>query len=120
MLVTYEKLRTAGEIARLNGGKREQYRIELYKRYTGKDPAKIVYNGFKVTRPDGTTSYYTIHYRTDNLKPYAIYLNGSQTAQNTYISRGQCVRTLDRLRVAIAKNRPADKIELLHGSEIIA
>ncbi len=120
MIYTYEELRTKRETELINGAHREKYQTELYKRYTGKDPAKTVYNGFRATRPDGERIYYTIHYRTDNARPYAIYINGSQSAaENTYIYRGACVRALNQIRAILAARRPDIIINDLNGAEII-
>ena len=119
MTVTYNEIIRREEEKRANGARCEQYKIDLYKRYTGKNPAAVLYNGFSVMRPDGLKNYYTIHYRTDNLRPYAIYINGSQTRENTYIYRGACVRALNQIRDAIAHNRPRDIINDINGPEII-
>jgi hypothetical protein len=107
------------EKERIKGNFREDHRIELYKRYTGKDPDKIVYNGFKVIRPDGTQIYYTIHYRTDNTRPYAIYLDGSQTHHKTYIKRFYLEKLLKQIARDFKTLRPEFKIEHLRGKEII-
>lgn len=107
------------EKERINGNFREDHRVELYKQYTGKDPAAIVYNGFKITRPDGSTIFYTIHYRTDNTRPYAIYLDGSQTWHKTYIKRFYLEKLLKQIAREIHAFHPDFKIEHLHGAEII-
>lgn len=107
------------EKERINGNFREDYRIELYERYTGKNPDQIVYNGFRVIRPDGSRHYYTIHYRTDNSRPYAIYHDGDQMPHKTYIKRFYLEKTLKQLAQQIKTARPSDKIEHLHGKEII-
>jgi hypothetical protein len=118
-IYTHHDLIKQREKERINGNFRENYRVELYKRYTGKDPAAIVYNGFKITRPDGTQHYYTIHYRTDNTRPYAIYHDGDQTHHKTYIKRFYLEKLLKQLARQIQTARPHDKIEHLHGIEII-
>jgi hypothetical protein len=107
------------EKERINGNLKEDYRVDLYKRYTGKDPNKIVYNGFKVTRPGGTTSYYTIHYRTDNTRPYAIYLDGDQIPHKTYIKRFYLEKLLKQIACDLQATRPDFKIDHLRGTEII-
>ena len=107
------------EKERIKGNFRENYRIELYKQYTGKDPATTVYNGFKVTRSDGTEHYYTIHYRTDNTRPYAIYIDGYQTPGKTYIKRFYLEKQLRQHAEYIKRARPGDKINHLYGAEII-
>lgn len=119
MIYTYEELRAQRERVRVNLGCFENYRAELYRRYTGKNPAEIVFQGFTATRPDGERIYYTIHYRTDNSRPYAIYINGSQTQGNTYIYRGFCVRALNKLREILQANCPDIIINDLNGPEII-
>lgn len=116
---TYNDLIKQKEKERINGNFRENYKIELYKRYTGKDPDAPVYNGFCVTRSDGTKIYYTIHYRTDNARPYAIYLNGQQTPDKTYIKRFCLEKQLRQLADHIKRTRPNCKIDHLHGAEII-
>lgn len=118
-LYTYEELRAQRERERIKLGCFEKYRAELYTRYTGKNPAATVYKGFAVTRPDGERIYYTIHYRTDNRRPYAIYINGSQTQENTYIYRGACEKTLKRIRDTIKASRPDCIFTDLNGREII-
>jgi hypothetical protein len=119
VVYTYHDLIREREKERLNGAFRENYRLELYQRYTGKDPAAIVYNGFRVTRPDGSRHYYTIHYRTDNTRPYAVYHDGSQTRNKTYIKRFYLEKLLKQLADQIKRARPGDKIDHLHGVEII-
>ena len=120
MIITDKQIRTAQEIERINGGRRENYRIELYKRYTGKDPAATVYNGFIITRPDGEKIYYTIHYRTDNARPYAVYINGSQVNFiDTYINRGACENALNKLKNYIPTIQPDNIITDITGPEII-
>lgn len=116
---TYNELVRWREKERIAGNYRENYRIELYQRYTGKDPAAIVYNGFSVTRPDGSKHYYTIHYRTDNARPYAIYHDGQQLPEKTYIKRFYLEKHLKQLAAFIKAHRPGDIIEHLHGVEII-
>ena len=107
------------EKERINGNYREDYRTELYKRYTGKDPNATVYNGFKVIRSDGTQHYYTIHYRTDNTRPYAIYHDGDQMPEKTYIKRFYLEKLLKQYARQIEAVRPSDKIEHVYGKEII-
>ena len=119
MLYTTEQLRTKKEVERIQGAHREQYRIELYKRYTGKNPDDIVYNGFKATYTDGKIFYFTIHYRTDNGRPYAVYLNGAQTDNKTYIRRFYLEKLLKQHARYLKKTNPDIKIEHLHGAEII-
>lgn len=119
MIVTYDQLIKAAEEDQINGNQRESYRQELYRRYTGKDPHKTVFNGIKVTHPDGSVIYYTIHYRTDNTRPYAVYINGSQTAHNTYVYRWYAEKIIKRIRYDLSVFRDGWKIEDLFGEEII-
>ena len=107
------------EKERINGNYRDNYRIELYKQYTGKDPAAVVYNGFRITRPDGSQHYFTIHYRTDNARPYAIYHDGDQMPEKTYIKRFYLEKLLKQYAAQIKAARPSDKINHLYGVEII-
>ena len=119
MTYTTEELRTQKEIERIQGAHREQYRIDLYKRYTGKDPEKKVYIGFKETLTDGKVFIFTIHYRTDNTRPYAIYQNGMQIYNKTYIKRFYLEKVLKQLAQQLKQIRPNSKIEHLYGREII-
>lgn len=107
------------EKERIKGSLRENYKLELYKHYTGKDPAAVVYNGFMVTRPDGSRHYYTIHYRTDNARPYAIYYDGDQMPEKTYIKRFYLEKLLKQYAAQIKAARPKDKIEHIYGVEIV-
>ena len=119
VVYTYNDFIKFREKERLQGERREDYRIELYERYTGKNPEDIVYNGFKLIRPDGAHIYYTIHYRTDNTRPYAIYLDGSQIDHKTYIKRFYLEKLLKQMARDFQTMRPEYKIEHLRGKEII-
>lgn len=81
---------------------------------------KWFYNGFRVDRPDGQRTYYTIQRRTFNRRPYALYIDGSQAASiNTYINRGALVNAVKRLAIEIKYNRPEFVINDICGAEII-
>lgn len=81
---------------------------------------KCFYNGFRIDRPDGERIYYTIQRRTFNLRPYALYINGSQSAStNTYINRGALVNAVKRLAIEIKYNCPEIKVTDICGAEII-
>ena len=79
-----------------------------------------MYNGFCAVHPDGRRVWYTIQRRTFNRRPYALYIDGSQSgAMNTYIKRGTLVNAVQRLALTININRPELVIEDLHGAEIV-
>ena len=77
------------------------------------------YNGFYGTRPDGQRVYFTIQRRTFNGRPYAIYIDGTQSGFNTYINRGACARALKRIRDNITAADPRIIITDLYGTELI-
>jgi hypothetical protein len=80
-----------------------------------------VYNGFYWTRPtDGARCYFTIQKRTFNRRPYAVYIDGSESASmNTYINRGACANALKKLQSEIQKNCPDYTFTDIIGPEII-
>lgn len=80
-----------------------------------------MYNGFYWTRPeDGASCFFTIQRRTFNRRPYAVYVDGTQSASwNTYIKRGACERALKKLQSEISKNRPNYIFTEINGPEII-
>ena len=79
-----------------------------------------VYNGFCAIHPDGRRVLYTIQRRTFNRRPYALYIDGSQTgAMNTYIKRGALVNAVRELALTININRPEFVIEDIYGAEIV-
>ena len=119
MIFTTTEYTRQKEIERVNGARPLNYKIELYKRYTEKDPDAIIYNGFVATFPDGSKDYYTIHYRTDNTRPYAIYINGSQTRHKTYIKRFYCEKILKQERNIIQAYYKGVKTTDIYGKEII-
>lgn len=119
MIKTYEQLTQEQEAERINGKQAEKYREELYKRYEQKNEIPTVYQGFKMIRPDGQTMIYTIHYRTDNARPYAIYLDGRQTPLKTYIMRSYCEKVLKPIQERFKKSFPLFQIVELYGKEII-
>ncbi len=81
---------------------------------------KYLYNGFRVDRPDGQRVYYTIQRRTFTRRPYALYIDGSESASmNTYINRGALVNAVKRLAIEIKYNRPEFTINDICGDEII-
>jgi hypothetical protein len=80
---------------------------------------KWFYNGFRVDRPDGQRTYYTIQRRTFNRRPYALYVDRSQSGFNTYINRGALVNVVKRLAVDIKNNNPRHIISDICGAEII-
>lgn len=80
---------------------------------------KQLYNGFIVERFDGKQIYYTIQYRTFNLRPYALYIDGIQSAWcNTYVNRGSLVNATKKLSSEIKRNIHCT-ITDIYGSEII-
>lgn len=81
---------------------------------------KWFYNGFRLDRPDGQRVYYTIQRRTFNQRPYALYIDGSESAAfNTYVKRGALVNAVKRLAIEIKYNRPEFVINDICGAEII-
>ena len=78
-----------------------------------------MYNGFIVNRFDGVKIYYTIQKRTFNRRPYALYVNGVQSAWcNTYVNRGSLVNAVEKLKAQIKANCHCT-ISDIYGSEII-
>ena len=78
-----------------------------------------MYNGFCAIHPDGRRVVYTIQSRTFNRKPYALYIDGSQSGMNTYVKRGALVKAVQRLALTININRPEFVIEDIYGAEIV-
>lgn len=78
-----------------------------------------LYNGFCATHPDGRRVFYTIQTRTFNRRPYALYIDGSQSGMNTYVSRGALVNAVQRLALTININRPEFTITDIYGDEIV-
>lgn len=78
------------------------------------------YNGFIVTRADGSRTYYTIINRQFNRRPYALYIDGAQCAwMNTYINRGSLVNAVKKLAAELKYNCPNVIISEAYGEELV-
>ena len=81
---------------------------------------KTFYNGFCVVYSNGIKKWYTIQRRTFNYRPYALYIDGSQSAFfKTYIKRGALANAVKRLADDILSFDPGAKISDIYSAEII-